>query len=308
MANPAIFQHILVPIDNSDASNRAAQTALQIAAALGSQVSFAYATTEFASPEDAKRTLEPAVILARNAGVHVDTHVINGYTQSIAQAIAFNAEDSGCDLIVVGTHGREGLERLLLGSVAERVTRVAHIPVMVVRPVKNAGRYATQITRILVAVDGSDASNLALHSANDLAHALGANLEIISIVPDVSISTGYGFGGGDYLPAHDVDRYASDLAASSQAVISSALEQLGRTALKPVQVNATSVPANGQRIAAAILLSAANLHADLIVIGTHGRGGVEELLLGSVAQSVSHHASIPVLLIRRNKSANVKTE
>ena len=301
MLNSAIFQHILVPFDNSDASRRAAQIALQIAAALGSQVSFAYATTEFTNQEDTKRTLEPALSLARNAGVNVDTHVINGYTQSIAQAIAFDAEGSGCDLIVMGTHGREGLERLLLGSIAERVTRVAHIPVMLVRPIQHADRYAPQITRILVAVDGSDLSNLALHTANDLAHSLSASLEVISIVPDVSISTGYGFAGGDYLPAIDVDRYASDLAANSQAVISSALKQLGRAALKPVQVNTSSVPAHGQRIAEAILLSAANLHADLLVIGTHGRGGIEELLLGSVAQGVAHHANIPVLLIRPNK-------
>ena len=63
-------------------------------------------------------------------------------------------------------------------------------------------------------------------------------------------------------------------------------------------VNAVSVPANGQRIAAAILLACENLHADLIVIGTHGHGGVEELLLVSIAQGVLHHTNVPVLLIR----------
>ena len=302
MPNFAIFQHILVPFDNSDASRRAAQIALQIAAALTSQVSFAYATTEFTNQEDTKRTLEPALSLASNAGVKADTHVINGYTQSIAQAIAFNADDSGCDLIVMGTHGREGLERLLIGSIAERVTRVAHVPVMLVRPVKDAGRYAPQIARILIAVDGSDPSHLALLSANRLAHGLGASLEIISVIPDLPFTMGYAYSDGGYLPPFDDDRYASDLAANSQAVISKALGVLEQTELKPVQVKASSVPANGQRIAGAILLAAENLHADLIVIGTHGRGGVEELLLGSVAQGVSHHASIPVLLIRPSKS------
>lgn len=306
MLNSAIFQHILVPFDNSDASRRAAQIALQIAAALGSQVSFAYATTEFTNQEDTKRTLEPALSLARNAGVNVDTHVINGYTQSIAQAIAFDAEGSGCDLIVMGTHGREGVERLLIGSIAERVTRVAHVPVMLVRPIKQAGRYAPQITRVLVAVDGSEPSNLALHSANDLAHALKASLEVVSIIPDVPISSGYGFAGGDYLPAIDFESYASDLVANSQAVISRAVTQLDEATLKPVKVDASSVPAHGQRTAEAIVLAAENRHADLIVIGTHGRGGIEELLLGSVAQGVSHHASIPVLLIRPNKLATAK--
>ena len=301
MPNTAIFKRILIPFDGSPASSRAAQIAISLAAAQKSQMVFAYATTEFTTEEHAKLTLEPAVMLAQKAGIHAETQVLNGYSQSIAQAIAFKADDSGCDLIVMGTHGREGLERLLLGSIAERVTRVAHIPVMLVRPIQHADRYAPQITRILVAVDGSDLSNLALHTANDLAHSLSASLEVISIVPDVSISTGYGFAGGDYLPAIDVDRYASDLAANSQAVISSALKQLGRAASKPVQVNTSSVPAHGQRIAEAILLSAANLHADLLVIGTHGRGGIEELLLGSVAQGVAHHANIPVLLIRPNK-------
>lgn len=301
MLDSAIFQQILVPFDNSDASSRAAQTALQIAAALGSQVSFAYATTEFTNQEDTKRTLEPALILARSAGVKVDTHVINGYTQSIAQAIAFDADDSGCDLIVMGTHGREGLERLLIGSIAERVTRVAHVPVMLVRPVQNAGRYAPRIARILVAVDGSDSSHLALLTANRLAHALGASLEIISVIPDVPFTVAYAYSDGGYLPPFGDDRYASDLAANSQAVISKALGALEQTEPKAVLVNASSVPANGQRIAGAILLAAENLHADLIVIGTHGRSGVEELLLGSVAQGVSHRANIPVLLIRPSK-------
>ena len=227
-------------------------------------------------------------------------------TAGIAQAIVGDAVTSACDLIVMGTHGREGLERLLIGSIAERVTRTAHIPVMLVRPIQNADRYAPQITRILVAIDGSDPSNLALHTANDLAHALKASLEVVSIIPDVPISSGYGFAGGDFLPAVDFERYASDLAANSQAVLSSAIEQLGNLALKPAQVKASSVPASGQRIAEAIVLGAENLHADLIVIGTHGRGGIEELLLGSVAQGVSHHANVPVLLIRPTKTAGRK--
>jgi nucleotide-binding universal stress UspA family protein len=300
------FQHILIPFDGSEASQRAARIALEIAVALGSHTVFAYATTEFMREEDTKRLLGPALALAQKAGVKCETHVLNGYTQSIAQAIVSDAKSSASDLIVMGTHGREGVERLLLGSIAERVTRTAHNLVMLVRPIKGADRYAPQIKRILVAVDGSDPSNLALHTANDLAHALDASLEVVSVIPDVPISIGYGYGGGDYLPAIDYDRYASDLAANSQAVVSSALKALGEFALKPVQVNASSVPANGQRIAEAIVLSSENLHADLIVIGTHGRGGVEELLLGSVAQGVAHHAKIPVLLVRSSKHDKVR--
>ena len=205
---------------------------------------------------------------------------------------------SDCDLIVMGTHGREGLERLLIGSIAERVTRIAPVPVMVVRPIHNSVRYAPRIARILVAVDGSDASHLALLSANRLAHALGATLEIVSIIPDLPYTMGYAYPDGGYLPPFDGDRYASELAAQSQAVIAHALAALEDAPSKAPHVNAASVPANGQRIAAAILLACENLHADLIVIGTHGRGGVEELLLGSVAQGVSHHANVPVLLIR----------
>lgn len=306
MPNTAIFKRILIPFDGSPASSRAAQIAISLAAAQKSQMVFAYAKTEFTTEEHAKLTLEPAVLLAKKAGIHAETQVLNGYTQSIAQAIAFKADDSGCDLIVMGTHGREGLERLLIGSIAERVTRVAHIPVMLVRPIKNANRYATQIARIFVAVDGSEVSNLALHTANDLAHILEASLEVVSIIPDVPVSSGYGYAGGDYLPAIDFESYASDLAANSHAVILSAIEQLNQATLKPAKVNTSSVPANGQRTAEAIVLAAENLHADLIVIGTHGRGGIEELLLGSVAQGVSHHANVPVLLIRPNKPATAR--
>lgn len=307
MLKAATFQRILIPFDGSAASSRAAQIAVGIAAALGGQVIFSYIAPELTSEEDAKRTLEPAVTLAEQAGLKFETHVIDGATDTTSQAIANDARNSTCDLIVMGTRGREGLARLLIGSVAEQVTRVAPVPVMLVRPVKDADRSAPRIARILVAVDGSRPSNLALQAANDLAHALGASLEVVSIIPDLPFTMGYAYSDGGYLPPFDDDRYASGLAANSQAILSSATQQLGHAALKPVSITTSSIPASGQRIAAAISLAAENIGADLIVIGTHGRGGIEELLLGSVAQGVMHHANIPVLLIRQNKLATVET-
>ncbi len=141
-----MYERILVPTDGSAGVERAIEQAVELAAAHGATIHaiFVINTANFASlpmetswegvsdilREDAEEALARVREIADASGVPVQTHVLEGGPSN--EIVAF-ADEEGCDLIVMGTHGRGGIDRLLLGSVAERVVRSSSVPVLTVR-------------------------------------------------------------------------------------------------------------------------------------------------------------------------------
>jgi nucleotide-binding universal stress UspA family protein len=294
-----MFDKILIPVDESSGSQYAAHIGLEFAKRLNARVVLTNALIDYATEEDGNRALGPARRNAETLKVGFETRFAEGRQMGVGEGIVQICMETNCDLIVMGTHGREGLERLLLGSVAERVTRQAHVPVMLIRnpqDFKISSEKPFRLEHILVAVDGSPQSQQALLSANNLAAKLGASLEVLYVIPDVPPLTGY--TGLEFAPMIDYDRYEKDLEVQSKAIVAGALEQLKTALAKVSDVRSLSVPAKGLTLGDRILQTAGDHGADLIVLGTHGRSGIDRLLLGSVAQTVSHHSKIPVLLVR----------
>jgi nucleotide-binding universal stress UspA family protein len=145
-----MYQRILVPIDGSATSERALQEAIKLAAGKA-QLRLVYVLEEV-YPLDAEgyayidyevlqeavrstgeRTLEQAVETVRRSGITAETALMDVPGERIASVIDNEAVSWKADLIVIGTHGRSGLSRLLLGSVAEGVVRGASVPVLLVR-------------------------------------------------------------------------------------------------------------------------------------------------------------------------------
>ena len=147
-----MFSHILVPVDGSAASDRAIATAAATAKAFGAHVSvvcvvdpypfsgvgadMAFAQDDYlnAATAEARQAVNQARQHCEAAGVAVTTAVVEG--QSVYAAILEAAEaagPAGANLIVMGSHGRKGLEKLILGSVTAQVLSHSHVPVMVVR-------------------------------------------------------------------------------------------------------------------------------------------------------------------------------
>ena len=141
------FRSILVPIDGSDNSTRALETALKLAKDQKSSVTALYVVQKpaIADPFDVSMTgeilesmeqygkelLNTAKIKAEATGIKIDTDVTSGYT--VANTIVEYARDGGYDLIVMGTRGRSGVQRVLLGSVAFGVITYANCAVLIVR-------------------------------------------------------------------------------------------------------------------------------------------------------------------------------
>jgi len=139
-----MYEDILVPVDGSEASMDAVTHAASLAEVHDARIHVIYVVQPQAGVESAgvdvvgaledvgKRAIEDAEALAREAGIEsVETAILEGTPH---RQIMEYAEDNGIDLVVMGTHGRTGLGRLLLGSVTEKIVRVSSVPVLTVRP------------------------------------------------------------------------------------------------------------------------------------------------------------------------------
>ncbi len=284
-----MFKRILIPINQERLSERAAKMGLEFAKLLGAAVVFTYALTEKVPSEFGHEVIRPWKERALELGLHCESRLADAYTMNIGDAIAFEAGSANCDLIVMGTHAREGLNRLLMGSVAERVSRVAKTPVLLLQG-EEGKPPAVMFKRILVPIDGSEPSVLALQQAKELALKLGSEIHVTYVVPDVPLPIGDPIGG------YSAFDYTS-LAAALEMTGKQTLEQAAGI-LQPLVAKVHLHHAHGNKVQALILETAKEQNVDLIVMGTHGYGGLNLLLLGSVAQAVSHHSSVPVLLVR----------
>ena len=145
------FRRIIVPVDGSPTSNKALVAALQIARDGGGRVRLVHVVDELSYVtgfeagalvldeirKGAQRVLVAATEIANAAGVPVETQLIDKPGERLGDCIAREARDWDADLIAVGTHGRRGLSRVMLGSGAEHVIRVAPVPVLVIHGDEN---------------------------------------------------------------------------------------------------------------------------------------------------------------------------
>lgn len=201
-----------------------------------------------------------------------------------APTILEYADEHDIDLIALGTHGRRGLRRLVLGSVATEVVRHATCPVLTVRECE--GQSASWLPRrILVPIDFSEPSETGVSHARALADTAQARIDLLHVietprVPDVYGMTEYTITG-DFEKV--VDRAKEGLAAW--------IEQLGGPE------RATAHVEQGHA-AHQIVEFAERNHTEAIVIATHGLTGFERLLMGSIAEQVVQRAGCPVLTVK----------
>lgn len=143
----SLFKKILVPIDGSHTANKALGYALKMAQADAAEVRLIYCIDELSllssheysgemaqmARQNGHDILQNGVALANAAQVKVDTRLIDRVGQRLGESVADEAGNWGADLIVLGTHGRRGIGRVLLGSGAEQVMRMSPVPVLMVR-------------------------------------------------------------------------------------------------------------------------------------------------------------------------------
>lgn len=290
------IRKILFPTDYSKCSDEAFVRALWLAEWYGAELHILHVLLPLESdPHNLSHSLPPLKAVqeqvdrlpgarkaeeAPYAGVSIIADTVRGVSAS--STILEYASDHDIDVIVMGTHGRRGLNRLMMGSVAEDVVRMAPCAVMTVR---EPARTLTP-AHILVPVDFSRHSVEALSAARSLAVNLNATIRILHVIEEVIHPSFY---------------------VTGQTSLSAWFPELEATALKEMRkltarAEGPDVPIEYHikegRAAMEIVSFAKRQDTQLIVMASHGLTGLEHLLLGSVTERVIRLAPCPVLTLK----------
>jgi len=287
---------ILCPVDFSQGSKHAMRTAVRLAVASNAELVLAHVwhvppmmyagelgfsgATVQAMVDDEEVGLEAAVADARALGApRVSSKFLTGVPWD--QLVDVVRADSEFELVVMGTHGRSGVSRFLIGSVAENVVRHAPCSVLAVHERDNQTAFRT----ILCPVDFSESSQ---HATELAAHYVEPGKSTITLLHVLELPVTY--SGDPSIPGftESLDKHASKL-LEDWAV------KLRATAKVPV-VTKTRI---GSPAGQALALLDDQPPFDLVIVGSHGRTGIRRVLLGSVAEKIVRHAPCPVLVARR---------
>jgi nucleotide-binding universal stress UspA family protein len=297
-----VFKHILVPLDGSRLAETALPAAAFLAGTFQSTVTLihliernappaVHSERHLTEPAEAQAYLDEVAQRAFPAGWLVERHVHTTEVSDVARSLVEHAAELGTDLITMCTHGRSGLRDWLFGSIAQQVVGLGTIPVLLVRPTKSGDAPPFACRLILVPLDGDPAHEDGLPLACDLARAVGGALHLVMVIRTLGSLTGEKAATAMLMPL------------ATQALLDmqepEAAAYLGRhtARLQAGGLSVTSEVARGDP--AAYLLSAAQrLGADVIVLGTHGKAGLEAFWADSLAPKLSGRSHAPLLLVR----------
>ncbi len=295
-----MYDRILVPTDGSDHALRAAEHAhylaetfdatvhvvavvdVQTAAgpfdAGGVSTAFVTRLTERSEAAvEAVRSVTDGEVVARTAtprGAPVET-------------ILAYADDHEVDMVAMGTHGRTGVDRYVTGSVTERVVSRSEVPVLTVRAT-GGSRVGDGYEQVLIPTDGSEPAAAAVEPGLAVAERAGARVHAVTVI-DTSDA------------ASPDDAVPEDVTAHLESEGEAATERLAAQA-RDRGLAATTAVHSG--VAARTLLAYADDHeVDLVAMGTAGRTGLSQHLLGSTTERLVRHAAMPVLAVNARDRA-----
>ncbi|MFC7135374.1 MULTISPECIES: universal stress protein [Salinibaculum] len=285
-----MYDDILLPFDGSDgaaaALHHAAEIAhwadatihvLCVADTRRESVSVVETQVVDALVQEGKDTVEEAEKTLSTLGVDYESDVVQG---NPAPTIVEYAAQYDHDLLVMPTHGRKGLSRYLIGSVTEKVVRLASIPVLTVR-MQSDEQLAFPYENLLIPTDGSAGASRAAAHGLSLAGSLDATVHALSVVDAVSLG---------------LDVRSAISAQKQEETANSAVEDLIADAETHGVTETVRHIAHGKPIES-ILETIESNDIDAVVMGTTGRRGTDRILLGSVAEKTVRSAPVPVMTI-----------
>lgn len=289
-----MFHTILVPLDGSDFAEQALPWALCIARHAGATLDLVrghvvYAlqtpaaawgsfdpTMEAESKQEEKLYLDAtARWLSSVSPVPTATSLVSGFeAEGILEHISANRPD----LIVMNTHGRGGIGRILLGSTADELIRHSEVPVLLTHPSEASASVRLipepVVKSVLVLLDGSSLAEQVLPPAADLARLMEAEMTLLRVVETSSA-------------------FAERDTAGAEAY----LRQMAERLLEQGLLVRTRVVV-ARHVGEAIVEESRALKSDLIALATHGRGGLRRMLFGSIADQVIRGTACPALIYR----------
>ena len=285
-----MFRRILLPTDFSESAQCALRVAVYLAVSERAELRVFHARVLHAEDPAREepslaRVVEDARFYARAWIEHdpegrLDVSAEEARGLDTYEALSGEIDRHRPDLIVMGTHGRSGLDRLLMGSLTDKMLRHAPCHVLTVRSDARLPAPGRGLERLLVPVDFSEPSKRALEVATTLGEATGARATVVHVMSTI-------------VPAH----YAASVDSSFE--LDPHLLTAAERTLRAWTTGRDVDLALGEGLASIeIPRLAAEREADLIVMGTRGLTGLEHVLVGSVTERVCRAAKVPVLVVK----------
>ncbi len=295
------IRSILVPLDGSSVAEQALPVAVSIAERarckiklvlvhqplLGVEPGPAYTKMELAMEKANRDYLRSVVVRYRDRlGRALSSAVIEG---PVAATLARYSRELSSDLLVMTTHGRSGIRRAWLGSVADGLIRTSDVPILVVRAHDHDQTPSLNMSEILVPLDGSPLAEAVLEPVAAIARLWDAEICLVQVVSPVILTS------DPVLPFPNdySDQMMQMRREEAQDYVRDVAERL-----REAGVRASGVAVIGGGVAETLLDLGRPERVGLMATATHGRGGVRRLVLGSVADKLVRAAQVPVLVVR----------
>ncbi len=311
-----MYSRILVTLDGSDLSEHVLPYAITLGLALDCPIELLripenlplYAAGDFESVSAAYQAMSPEERKAecqeylddiagplREKGLRMSTLVRSGMA---AHEIVAESALIDQTVVAMASHGRSGIARWILGSVADEVLRKSTSHLLLVRPREDGEAMAdAAISRIIMPLDGSSLAEQALVHMTGLAKSFAAKVDLVRVTPSAteyyrqaSLHPAEG-SSIQYVPPYE--EVSKDLDEKAQAYLEKVQAKLEERGLSMVEIHSVHGHPAG-----VISDMARSEPGSMVVISTHGRSGIGRWVLGSVADSVARHSGCAVLLIR----------
>ncbi len=245
--------------------------------------------------------------MAELVGVQTETRVEYG---EVAPSILAAIEPLEVDLVVMCSHGYSGFKRWALGSITHKIIPHSPVPVLVMR--EGGPSLKTKTMSILVPLDSSPLAESVLTPVVQLAKALAPTMRVtLHLVRVVDVPSGFGYG--KFAANAFADQYREESKHEAQVYLSAIAQRLiDSEDTVPDFIVSTSIAVNPDVAEALVQLTGEQLHTggrfDLLAMATHGRGGLQRWVMGSVTERVLHHTSLPLFIVRPPKKHPVHEE
>ncbi|MBI2998074.1 MAG: universal stress protein [Deltaproteobacteria bacterium] len=299
-----MYRKILVPLDGSRLSEgilpyarffaRALTIPVELLVVIGPEVISAFTDplqgryVDLVEADMKRDSLEYLTPIARSFPVasHVTCSTAIG---NAAEAIVEKGSANSDTLIAMATHGRSGVQRWLLGSVADKVLHAAANPLLLVRPAnERASEGEAVLRKVVVPLDGSDLAETVLPHITALAQKM--NLEVVLLRVYSLLTGGYVADAEAYTP--DLDRFLEEIKEDAKKYLAAKVQQ---SQWQGAKVSYELLEGDS---AGSIIDFAKKTPDNFIGMCTHGRSGIGRWVLGSVTDRVVRHGGNPVLIVR----------
>jgi nucleotide-binding universal stress UspA family protein len=296
-----MIRNLLVPLDGSRLGEAALEPAVYIANMMGCTISLIH-VVEKNAPEKVhgqqhiRTSKEADVYLKQIAELYfkgisdVVIHVHEEEVKDVAASIISHSDELSSDLIVMCTHGEGAFSDYIYGSIAQQIISYKKVPVLLIYPKTDNQMMPFSCKSVLIPLDGDPDHEQGIHYVEEISTKCPINVHLILAVPEVDDLRGEKGAAGKML----------------RAAMSEYLDMIEENAveyLTPIikRFEDQKTPVLGEICrgdpAAIIIEVAEEKPYDLIVLGTHGKSGLEAFMSGSVAQKISNESKIPLLLI-----------